>query len=52
MVSLVAPYYIKNDVEGACDRIVKESTAMWKKEDDVVDDITVIIVFLNKPQSD
>ncbi|EAS05229.2 protein phosphatase 2c (macronuclear) [Tetrahymena thermophila SB210] len=52
VVSLVTPYYLKNDPEGACDKLIKESTAMWKKEDDVVDDITAIVVFLNKPSND
>ncbi|KAL4513107.1 hypothetical protein ABPG72_017792 [Tetrahymena utriculariae] len=52
VVSLVTPYYLKKDPEGACDRLIKESTAMWKKEDDVVDDITAIVVFLNKSSND
>ncbi|KAL4481939.1 hypothetical protein ABPG74_008028 [Tetrahymena malaccensis] len=52
VVTLVTPYYLKNDPEGACDRLIKESTAMWKKEDDVVDDITAIVVFLNKSSND
>lgn len=42
----MVPFYIRNDPEGACDKLIKEATEAWKKEDDVVDDITVIIVFL------
>jgi len=30
-----------------CDKLVRESTALWKKCDEVVDDITVVIVALN-----
>lgn len=45
---MIAPFYIKNDPEGACEKLVKEAVAAWKKEDEVIDDITIIIVFLNK----
>ena len=39
------PFYHKNDPDGACEKLVRESTNAWKLEDEVVDDITVIIVF-------
>ena len=42
---MVIPYYKKNDPEGACDKLVKESVMAWKREDEVVDDITIIIIF-------
>lgn len=47
IVEMVRPFYLKNDPEGACEKIVRESTAAWKREDDVIDDITIILVFLN-----
>ena len=42
---LVMPYYQKNDPNGACKELIKKSTEWWNKEDIVVDDITVIVVF-------
>jgi len=48
VVSMITPFYIKNDPEGACEKLVKEAVAAWKREDEVIDDITIIIVFLNK----
>jgi serine/threonine protein phosphatase PrpC len=42
---IVMPYYKKNDPEGACKTLIKQSTEWWNKEDIVVDDITCIVVF-------
>ena len=42
---IVMPYYKNDDPDGACKAIIKESTEWWNKEDIVVDDITVIVVF-------
>ena len=40
------PFFEKNNPEGASDKIINESVKWWKKEDEVVDDITCIIIFL------
>lgn len=40
-------YYLKNDPEGAVDRLVKEATIAWQQEDEVIDDITCIVAFLS-----
>jgi serine/threonine protein phosphatase PrpC len=45
VVDIVMPFYKKNDPDGACKALIKESTEWWNKEDIVVDDITVVIVF-------
>ena len=45
VADLVMPFYKKNDPDGACKALIKESTEWWNKEDIVVDDITVIVVF-------
>ena len=45
VAKIVLPYYQKKDAEGACKALVKAATAWWNKEDIVVDDITVIIIF-------
>ena len=45
VANLVMPFYLKNDPDGACHCLIKESTKWWNKEDIVVDDITAIAVF-------
>ena len=42
---IVMPYYKNDDPDGACKALIKEATEWWNKEDIVVDDITVVIVF-------
>ena len=42
----IIPYWEQNDPKSACDLIVKKSVENWKREDEAIDDITVIIVFL------
>ena len=43
--NIVLPFYEKNDPDGACKALIKESIEWWNKEDIVVDDITVIVAF-------
>ena len=45
VTNIVMPFYNKNDADGACKALIKESTEWLDKEDIVVDDITVIVVF-------
>lgn len=45
-VKIVKDYYLKNDIQGAAEFLVKESSKRWIKEESVIDDITIIIVFL------
>ena len=45
VAEIVLPFYKKNDPDGACKALIKESTEWWNQEDIVVDDITVVIVF-------
>jgi serine/threonine protein phosphatase PrpC len=44
---IVYPYYLKNSAEGAADALVKEAQSRWKREEEIVDDITCVIVFLH-----
>lgn len=46
VMNLVTPFYNKNDPEGACNVLVKESIEWWEREDSVIDDITCIVIFL------
>jgi hypothetical protein len=36
---------MKNDIVGCCEYIYKESSTRWIKEEEVIDDISMIIVF-------
>ena len=45
---MVDGFYQSNNPSGACDKLIDESVKFWKKEDEVVDDITAICVFFNR----
>lgn len=52
VVSLVAPYWSSGNVDGACDKLVKEALHCWRQvsarqRDEVVDDITVVLAFFS-----
>lgn len=51
IVKLVVPYFRVGDCEGCCEAIVKESTRRWKTEEEVIDDITALCVFLDIPSN-
>ena len=38
-------FYLRNDANGLCKELYKESVNFWIKEDCVIDDITLIVVF-------
>jgi serine/threonine protein phosphatase PrpC len=44
--AIVYPFYIKNSAEGGVDALVKEAQRRWGEEEDIIDDITCIIAFL------
>jgi len=45
-VEMVVPFWKANDPEGACDKLMQEAVKRWEKEDEVIDDITLIVAFL------
>ena len=45
-VKIVKDYYLKNDLEGALNFLYKESSKRWIMEEEMIDDITLILVFL------
>eukprot|EP01022_Parablepharisma_sp_SALTPOND_P026523 TRINITY_DN64326_c1_g1_i1.p3 TRINITY_DN64326_c1_g1~~TRINITY_DN64326_c1_g1_i1.p3 ORF type:complete len:429 (+),score=22.71 TRINITY_DN64326_c1_g1_i1:2746-4032(+) len=49
VVELVVPFWEANDPEGACQKLVDVAVDYWECEDEVIDDITVIVVFLSVP---
>lgn len=49
VVRIVAPYWKVHDVQGASERLVQEAELRWTEEEDVVDDITALVLFLDVP---
>mmetsp|Transcript_29367 Transcript_29367/g.52576 ORF Transcript_29367/g.52576 Transcript_29367/m.52576 type:complete len:98 (-) Transcript_29367:1058-1351(-) len=47
VVKIVVPYWKLGDPQSAADMIVKEAHARWCTEEEVVDDITCIVIFLD-----
>lgn len=46
VADIVIPYYEKGAPEAAANALVKVAFLKWKEEEDVIDDITVVIIFL------
>lgn len=48
VLNIVMPFYEKRNAEGAAEALVRESYLRWKKEEeDIIDDITCVIIFLD-----
>ena len=48
VVSIVFPYFLTKNAEGASEALQKEAFKRWKREEHhVVDDITCVVVFLD-----
>lgn len=47
VAKVVFPYYQKKNAEGAAESLVREAFKKWKREEDSVDDITCIVIFLD-----
>lgn len=47
VIKLVAPYYSRRDLEGACEVLMQEALRRWMQESQVIDDITIIVIFIN-----
>lgn len=50
-VNIVAPFYPKKDAEGAANAIARDAVKRWQSREDVVDDITCVILFLGVPDT-
>jgi serine/threonine protein phosphatase PrpC len=46
VAQIVLPYYEQNAPEAAANALVKAAFKKWKQEEEVIDDITVVIIFL------
>ena len=45
-VNMVKDYYLKDDIDGALNYLYKISSQRWIMEEEAIDDITLIIIFL------
>ena len=48
VVDIIKEFYIKNDMKGCCEYLYLESKKRWLREEEVVDDITMVLVFYDK----
>jgi serine/threonine protein phosphatase PrpC len=46
VMDMVLPFYKYKNPEKACELLENESTRLWKMEEEVVDDITALCIFL------
>jgi serine/threonine protein phosphatase PrpC len=44
-VLIVSQGYLSHDYQGCCDSLMSESLLRWRSNDEVIDDITIIVVF-------
>ena len=51
IIRIVRPYFNKNDVEGACQTLMKKAIQQWEKDKEERDDITIIIIFIGTPNN-
>ena len=46
-VKIVGEFYLKGDINGALNFLYRESSKRWIMEEEVIDDITIVIVFFD-----
>ena len=44
-INIIKEFYNNNDIKGCCEFLYQESSKRWLKEEEVIDDTTMIIVF-------
>lgn len=47
VMNIAGKYYEEGNAEDACEALIKRATKVWNKLGESIDDITVIVVFLN-----
>ena len=47
-VEIIKDYYISKDLNGCLKHLFLESSKRWIKEEEVIDDITVILIFFEE----
>lgn len=48
VTEIIEKYYRKGDIEGACDCILNMSLKKWCQQDDNIDDISMILIFVGQ----
>lgn len=46
-MDIIKGFYLKDDMQGCCNYLYQESRKRWLKEEEVVDDITMILIFFD-----
>ena len=46
-INIIGKFYLNNNIEGCCKFLYNESRKRWIKEEEVVDDITMLLVFFD-----
>jgi serine/threonine protein phosphatase PrpC len=46
-VNFVKEFYLKNDIKGAINFLYKEASKRWILQQDIIDDISIILIFLD-----
>ena len=46
VAKIVWPFYLQDNAEGAASTLVQEAYRMWEDLEDIIDDITCVILFL------
>ena len=46
-IGMVKEFYLKDDIDAALNYLYKESSKRWIMEEEVIDDITILMAFLN-----
>jgi len=49
-MNAIIPFYLREDIDMAAEKVVKLSTEIWSRVSLSRDDITVVIVALNAPR--
>ena len=47
VATIVKAFYLKNDLQGALFSLYKEASKRWIMNEEVIDDITAVLVYLN-----
>ena len=46
-INIIGKFYLNNNIEGCCEFLYTESRKRWIKEEEVVDDITMLLAFFD-----
>ncbi|CAD8210342.1 unnamed protein product [Paramecium pentaurelia] len=46
VVEIIYEYYKKDDSQGACQKLIQLAREAWQREDEVIDDITIVVAFI------